>query len=178
MQPPVATFAWENLALNSDRAASPEPGVPLGFKRTDTFTTVQLPVYDRFVPTLAVNQTQGYLIPREYAAGARQLLDRHGVIYTVEKGGEVRAVHQFLVDRVDQNPNAVDGHHTIALAGHWMPPASFAVKSGAVFVPTVQTLGPLVSVLLEPESDDSLFTWNAFDGFVEPGYLAPVFRVA
>jgi hypothetical protein len=51
------------------------------------------------------------------------------------------------------------------------------VKAGAVFVPSVQTLGPLVSVLLEPESDDSFFTWNVFDGFVEPGYLAPVFRV-
>ncbi len=176
-QAPLQPFAWENLALNTDDAASPEPGVPTGFKRTDTFTTGQIPVYDRFVPTLAVDQTMGYLIPYEYAAAARRLLERHGIIHTIATGPENRAVTQFFVEHVDRGATAIDGHHTATLSGHWNAPVAFAVKAGAVFVPTVQTLGPLVSVLLEPESDDSFFTWNVFEGFVEPGYLAPVFRV-
>jgi hypothetical protein len=41
----------------------------------------------------------------------------------------------------------------------------------------LQPLGPLATVLLEPESDDGFFSWNAFEGELKVGYLAPVFRI-
>jgi hypothetical protein len=175
-RPPVATVGWENLAVTSD-SDSTEPGVPKGLKRTDTFSSAALPIYDHFVPTLSADQTKGYLIPYEYAALARRLLDRHGIAYTVATTSETTSTQQFVVERVDGDASEPDEQRTIVVNGNWTGPISFAAKLGAVFVPTVQTLGPLVSVLLEPESDDSFFTWNIFEGSLTPGSSAPVFRV-
>jgi hypothetical protein len=173
--PPVQTVAWENLALDSD--SDPEPGVPHGLKRTDTFSSAPMPVYDRYAPALYVNQTRGYLIPYEYSAPIKRLLDRHGIVHTVSIDTARVTVQQFVVDRVDRDAAALDEQRTVAISGGWRAPTPYAAKFGALTIPCVQPLGPLVSVLLEPESDDSFFTWNAFDGFLKPGYAAPVFRI-
>ena len=175
--PSVQTIAWENLALNSDAEADPEPGVPRDLKRTDTFSTAPMPVYDRFVPTLYVTQTKGYLIPYEYSGPIKPLLDRHGLVHTISIAAERVTVQQFVVDLVDRDAVALDGQRTVAISGRWRAPIPYAATFGALTIPCVQPLGPLVSVLLEPESDDSFFTWNAFDGMLKPGYLAPVYRL-
>jgi hypothetical protein len=49
------------------------------------------------------------------------------------------------------------------------------VKS--LVVRTDQPLGRLAFYLLEPESDDSLTTWNLFDGVLKPGATHPVLKV-
>ena len=83
----------------------------------------------------------------------------------------------MAVDRVDRDAVTLDGQRTVTIDGSWRAPIAFAAKFGALTIPCVQPLGPLVSVLLEPESDDSFFTWNAFEGMLKAGYLAPVYRL-
>jgi dipeptidyl-peptidase 4 len=53
-----------------------------------------------------------------------------------------------------------------------------SIPKGAYLVRTAQALGQLVVTLLEPESTDSLLTWNFFDHRIKRGAEFPVFRLA
>jgi len=174
--PASQTIAWENLALGygSDDA---EAGMPAGFKRTGTFSSAPIPVYDRYVPAAYADRVKGYLIPLDYSPQIVRLLDRHGVIYSVLTEPQTLNIQQFVVGRIDVAGELLEGHRTIAVSGTWREPFSYDTTLGMLYVSTFQSLGMLACVLLEPESDDSFFTWNAFEGELKAGFLAPVFRI-
>ena len=53
----------------------------------------------------------------------------------------------------------------------------FALTAGTFIVPAAQPLGVLALILLDPESDDGLATWNALDADLETGKAFPIRRV-
>ena len=57
-----AELPVEVLRRTGDSSVT-QPGVPPGFLRTGRFITEQMPVYDRFEPTLFVDVPKAYLIP-------------------------------------------------------------------------------------------------------------------
>jgi hypothetical protein len=173
--PPQQVVAWENLALDSGSNA--EPGVPAGFQRTGTFSSAPMPIYDSYVPTLESNLAKGYLVPFEYAPRVEPLLRRHGIIHTSTVEPQTMLIQQFVVGRIDRAATPITGHVTIDVSGVWRAPFLYTTKFGALVVSCLQPLGPLATVLLEPESDDGFFTWNAFEGELKAGSLAPVFRI-
>jgi hypothetical protein len=52
------------------------------------------------------------------------------------------------------------------------------MSAGSVVVRTNQPLGRLVFYLLEPDSNDGLTTWNAFDEGLVAGSTHPVLKSA
>jgi hypothetical protein len=85
-------------------------------------------------------------------------------------------VEVYRVDALSRASERSEGHRTLDLA---VTPRreSRKVQAGTWLVPTGQPLGNLVVYLLEPGSDDGLFTWNAFDDAVAVGAEVPVLRV-
>jgi hypothetical protein len=129
------TIAWENLTL--DGAAEHEPGVPIGFRRTGTYRSASLPIFDRYVGTTFATPPRAYAVDAAFADDVEPLLEAHGIHYAVS--------------------------------------TSAGVPRGLV-VPASQPLGPLLSVLLEPESDDG-FVANVFGGMREAGTPVPILRL-
>jgi hypothetical protein len=172
--PPPQTMAWENLALSSD---GDEPGMPDGLKRSGTFSSAPIPLYDRYVPTLYANGVKGYLIPKDYSPQIKRLLERHGIIHSVLIEPQALTIQQFVVGRIEAVADPVQGHRTISVSGTWREPFPYSTTFGMLYVSNFQSLGILACEVLEPESDDSFFTWNAFEGELKAGYLAPVFRI-
>jgi len=172
--PSRENISWENLALSPQAR---EPGVPAGFKRTGTFSSAAMPVYDRYVGTTYVTQPNAYVIPYEHAALLRPLLDLHGVIHETSIDAHMIRVSDYVVDRLERSESPYEHHRVVDLAGHWQPITSYVARFGALLVPTNQPLGPLLSVLLEPESDDGFFLWNVFDSVLRVGYSTPVLRM-
>ncbi len=172
--PEQAPVVWENLALSSIQ--SDEPGVPAGFKRTGNYSTAVMPIYDRYDGTLAIDQPTGYLIPYEAATRLKPHLDRHGIVSETLVAMRRFTVRDYVVQRIARTELS-SGRHTTTLSGHWQPPSDIAGRFGALYVPGAQPLGPLTSVLLEPESDDGLVAWNVLEGTLKPGYSVPIFRV-
>jgi hypothetical protein len=165
---------WENLALSSE--PSDEPGIPKGLKRTGNFSTATMPIFDTFEATLVIDQPEGYLIPYENAVHVKPHLDRHGIVNETLIEPRRFTVRDYVVEYIDHDATA-GGHHTTTIRGHWQPPSDIASRFGALYVPGGQPLGPLASVLLEPESDDGLVVWNALDSALKPGFSVPIFRV-
>jgi hypothetical protein len=68
------------------------------------------------------------------------------------------------------------GHHETTVTGRF-DQGVFDIPAGSLIVRTDQPLGRLVFYLLEPESNDSLATWNLLDGDLAVGKVHPVLKV-
>ena len=170
-----STIEWEKLAL----AASPErePGVPEGFKRTGTYGSASLPVFDRYVGAKYRPQPKSFVVPAAAAQFVEPYLRVHGIFYETATAQQSFTVQDFVVETIDSSPFPVNGHRTSLLAGRWLAARTLATRPGDLVIPGPQPLGPLVSVLLEPESDDGFFSWNVFSEVLAINNLAPISRV-
>ena len=151
-----------------------ETGVRAGFRRTGTFTAVRMPVLDRFEATLT--QT----MPAAWVLDATQLpvverLRAHGVeVRRLDARWEGRG-ESFIVDSLVKAPRPFQGHQEVRLEGRWTE-ERIVLSPGSWVVPASQRLALLALILLEPQSDDGLTTWNAFDDGLAVGAKHPVRR--
>jgi len=151
-----------------------QPGVPKGRRRTGRFVTVNMPVYDRFKPTLTVNSPAGYVIPAADASVVR-VLREHGIAVDPVNSATPTSVEVFHLDSTVVSARPFQGHREMRLTGSWRT-EQVTVPAGAYFVRVDQPLGTLAVYLLEPQSDDGLVTWNHFDRDLRPGGTYPVLK--
>jgi hypothetical protein len=172
--PRVAEVIAEDLAAQPDSAPT-EPGVPRGLRRTGHFRTVRIPVHDRFDPTLVRALPAGGYVVDAGQTEAVRLLRRHGlVVRRLLKPAQIDA-QVFRIDSVIAAPRPFQGHHEVRLEGRWATERR-RVAAGAYVVAAGTPLDLLAAVLLEPESDDGLTTWNVFEGSLRVGGEYPVVR--
>lgn len=163
---------FEVLARTGDSSRT-QAGVPRGLRRTGEFRTRAMPVFDRFVPTLAAPRPLGYLIAEaDTALAARLLLHR---LTLMKRPEPYAAAEEFVVDSVVHSTRAFQGHHEARVVGHWQRVA--APVSGRALVPVAGPTAALAMYLLDPESDDSFGTWNLFDDRLRAGQPYPVLRI-
>jgi hypothetical protein len=169
----VESIDYENLVLAG--AGEREAGVPEGFARTGTYGSATLPVYDRYAGAEYRVQPKIFLIPAEHASGIEPLLQTHAIAYDVASRSEAYLVRDYLVEALDR-ARPVNGCATLALSGRWSAERPYATAPGDLLVRGAQAAGPLVSLFLEPESEDGFIAWEAFDRAVAVGAAAPVLR--
>jgi hypothetical protein len=64
----------------------------------------------------------------------------------------------------------------VRVEGRW-DPVVLELPRGAIVIPSQQPLALLAAILLEPESDDGLTTWNFLDAALTLGAPHPVQRL-
>jgi hypothetical protein len=174
--PYTAAVVAEDVARAADTMAVTEPGVPRGYRRTGRFRTITMPVYDRFEPTLrAARPAGGWALDGAQAAGAVRTLRAHGVRVERVEGPLELDARLFRADSVIVAPRPFQGHQEVRLEGEWRD-GRRRLEIGAYFVPADQPLALVAQLLLEPQSDDGLATWNAFDP-LRAGADFPVVRL-
>jgi hypothetical protein len=134
-----------------------------------------MPVFDRFVPSLVRPLPAMYLV-RSADTAVVNTLRRHGV-RTMSAETLTGQVERFVVDSIERSPRSFQGHNEIRLAGRWQPSEAVPARE-LVAVPTEQPLGQLAAILLDPESDDGVATWNLLDASLRVGGAYPVLRIA
>ena len=156
-----------------------QPGVPKDRRCTGKFTTVRMPVYDRFKPTLWTEMPVMYLVPKSDTAIVR-LLRLHGI--NVAEGPvdlkKMRArLQQFSIDSVVASPRVFQGHKETRVTGRWLDytgplPSTYYVVDVALL-----PRGPMSVYLLEPQSEDGFVDWNYFDRELRPLGVFPILRL-
>ena len=144
---------------------TPREGSPFPeMKRTDRKKTYVLPYFADFVPKRTVRLPYAYLIPVFDEAIAGRLRG-HGL--AVEKLTEpvTLEVEAFRLKEVKGADRLYQGHRTNQVKGE---PAveKREFPKGTLVVRMAQPLANLAAYLLEPESDDGLLVWNAFDKYI------------
>jgi hypothetical protein len=100
----------------------------------------------------------------------------HGVEFTTLDAARTVDAQVFHVQKKKKPKPVYQGHQELVLQGEWLPAAASELPRGAIVVPATQRLGRVAAQLLEPESEDSLSTWNFFEA--DTGEHYPVLRLA
>lgn len=135
--------------------------------------------YGVFAATITRPVPRAYVV-RPTSSGIHEVIARklkeHGIVVE-ELGAAARiSVEQFVIDQVRQAERPFQGHRETTVSGRFER-QDLELPAGSIVVRTDQPLGRLVFYLLEPESDDSLTTWNLLDAALQPGAPHPVLKV-
>jgi hypothetical protein len=177
--PPRGPVLVEVLVSTGDSSQT-QPGVPRGIRRTGRFLSEEMPVVDRFAPTLTRTIPAGGWALDAAAPGADtavKLLRAHGVrVGRLDAPAQAEA-ELFRADSVVRSPRPFQGHQEVRLEGAWRTERR-ALGAGTWLVPADQPLALLALELLDPQSDDGLATWNVFDAALRVGGDFPVARLS
>ena len=152
-----------------------EAGVPKGLRRTGTFHSMRMPVFERFKPTRRAQSPVAYAIPVSDTQAVR-VLRLHGLTVNALARPARAIAERFIVDSAISSPRLFQGHHEMSLVGHYTT-ESRNLPTGTYILRMAQPLSIVAAYLLEPESDDGLVTWNFFDSELKPGAAYPVMRL-
>ncbi len=156
-------------------SASPDPGVKKGYLRTGKYTTVRMPLFVKFTPTLERVPARAYALPRADTAAVR-VLRLHGLDVTNLDADWTGIIESFVVDSVITAARPFQGHRETRLKGRWVR-ATHTIPAGSFVVHNGTAHALLATYLLEPESDDGLTDWNFFDSEIARGKAFPVVRL-
>ncbi len=138
------------------------------------FTTVTMPVYDRYRPTRTSRFPAAYIIPVD-CGNVIELLQLHGI--TVEKLTRdwKGAAEEFVIEQITDAARPYQGHVCKELKGRFVQ-AQAVMPMGSYVVKTAQPLGLVVFHLLEPEALDGVAAWNFLDSLLESGQPYPIIK--
>jgi len=175
-RPDTQLVLMEELERRTDTTGTNEPGVPRTMRRTGKIVSRRMPVIDRFEATLMRRPTiEGYVMDGSWTEAARQLR-AHGVTVTVLPRAMTASLEVFELDSVAISVRAFQGHREVVVTGRWRT-LTRTLPAGTFWVKMATSRDLLAMLLLEPESDDGLLTWNTFDAVLARGKEAPVARL-
>jgi dipeptidyl-peptidase-4 len=126
-------------------------------------------------PRLSVSRPFAYLIPSSYAK-AIEVLRRHGItLEELSKDTELDA-EIYRIDALSRS-NSPFQRHRLVTVDATARTARQRAPAGTIVVRTEQPLGTLAVILLEPQCEDGLTTWNFFDAGLKEGSDFPVLRL-
>jgi hypothetical protein len=176
-RPDTQAVLVEVLERLPDSTQRHEPGMPIGLKRSGRFASVRMPVVDRFEAALTrTPPAVGWVIDASVADSVLPRLRLHGVAITRVDAPRTLEVERFMVDSIAKAPRPFQGHQEVTLTGRWMQSRE-TIPAGSWIVHTGTSRDRLAMLLLEPESDDGMVTWNLLDAGLAVGQVAPVWRV-
>jgi hypothetical protein len=153
-----------------------EAGLPRGVRRTGGVRAVDMPIYDRFAPTLSVPVPFAYAIPRDVGDSVVKRLIMHGVVVEELEQPLEANVATFTLDSTSAATRPFQRHLERQISGSWGSSASRSLAAGTYIVRMGQPLGILAMYLLEPSSDDGFVTWNVLDSWANDRTF-PVVRI-
>jgi dipeptidyl aminopeptidase/acylaminoacyl peptidase len=163
------------IAVRSKTVAEEKPATVLGFDADGKPKDFSLQQITRMEPTLEVEVPEAYLIPAAFA-DATDTLRRHGVTVDELREDLELDLETYRVTELTRGETAYQKHRPVRLEVAKEKLAR-RVPAGTFLVRTAQPLGRLAAYLLEPQAEDGLTTWNAFDAGLAKDKEFPVARV-
>lgn len=175
--PDTQVVLVEKLEQLADSTAQSEPGMPLGIRRTGQFASVRMPVVNRFEAALErMPPVGGWIVDAAVADSVVPRLQAHGVAVERLDADVTVDVDVFMVDSITRASRPFQGHREVSLSGRWIR-ENRRVPAGSWYVGVGTDRDRLAMLMLEPESDDGLVTWNFLDAGLAAGQVAPVWRL-
>jgi hypothetical protein len=149
-------------------------GLPDRFARTGEVVPERMPVHRVFRARMqrVLPDAWAILTPSPQTVAALEL---HGIRAEVAGDGATKRCERFTVDQKRKPKRPYQGHQELQLTGRWEAPQPTLLPPGTLLVNARQPLARLAATLLEPESEDSLSTWNFLEATTTDSY--PVLRI-
>jgi len=127
------------------------------------FSEIEMDVKRRFVSNKQQDYPKAWILPKP-AESIQELLQLHGVEYSLTAASEERQVEVFAVDRIDREEKEFQGHFEMQISGVWTSGVR-RIPKGSLLIASRQKLGRVAAQLLEPMSEDSASTWERLPGW-------------
>ncbi|MCE7973976.1 MAG: hypothetical protein DYG92_06570 [Leptolyngbya sp. PLA1] len=145
--------------------------------RTDRTREYECELWDTYVPELSVVRPWGYALPDTAdTRAAIEAIRRHGLKAWTLKVASEAEVERYEVVSATPASREFEGH-VLVTSEVKASRGKREVPAGWVVVPTGQALGNLAVYMLEPQCNDGLAAWNAFDPWMQAGKEFPVWRL-
>jgi hypothetical protein len=128
------------------------------------YTLRDVPVFLRYEATRTTDRPVGYLLPPAMAAVVPLLMDHDIAVYRFLGPASFDA-EVYYATRV-RTDSYFQGHYLKAVEVEKESETVEAVE-GWFWIPTAQSMGRLITYLLEPETDDNVITWGWTDHILE-----------
>ncbi len=151
-----------------------EAGLRPGLRRSGKITAVTMPVYDRFDATLTQILPEAWVLDSSMS----KVVDRlrtHGIDVRRLTRAWTGAGETFTVDSITRATRPFQRHLEVSVEGRWNA-ETLELPVGTWIVLAKQSLALVAAMMLEPQSDDGLTTWNGFDPQLAVGRAHPVRR--
>ncbi|MHC5540858.1 hypothetical protein ACYOEI_21765, partial [Singulisphaera rosea] len=159
---PATVLGYDDAAKGGGH---PPSGIPKDY---------QVELERDFRPSATVRRPFAYLIPPGRTRVVENL-QAHGIALSELLENTELEVEVYRVASIT-SAGASEGHKTLDV-GVDSRRETRRITAGTIVVSTGQGLGTLAVYLLEPHSDDGLFTWNFFDDALTVGADVPVLRL-
>lgn len=136
----------------------PDDSAELGYSMQN------VPVWLRWVPTRTTSRPVGYIMPPAMAGVVPILLDHDIAVYRFAGPGSLDAEVYYATEV--RTESYFQGHYLKAVEVE-RESERVDVQEGWFWVPTGQSMGNLITYLMEPETDDNLITWGWTDHILE-----------
>jgi dipeptidyl aminopeptidase/acylaminoacyl peptidase len=174
----------EKVGIRGKAVALGDKWTVLGFEEeekdgkrvvTDKPKDYSLQFIGKVEPALTVAPPYAYLFPPTYTQ-AVEVLQRHGLIVEELREDIDLNVTVYRIEKVSRAEKEYQKHKTVSVdvSGRQR---ERRIPAGTILVRTDRKLGTLTTLLLEPQSEDGLTTWNYFDDLLAEGNDFPVLRV-
>jgi len=128
------------------------------------YTLEDVPVYLNWEPTRTTSRPVGYVMPPAMAAVVPILLDHDIAVYRFTRPASLEAEVYYATDV--RTESYFQGHYLKAVDVE-KDAETLDVAAGWFWIPTAQSMGKLITYLMEPETDDNLITWGWTDHILE-----------
>ena len=159
---------------NKPSAISGQPR--LYYDRNKPFT-VSVPVYGYYVPERIIEAPKAYIIPQ----GWFNVIDRlivNGIRMRKLTQDTTVEVEVYRIDDYNTAARPYEGHHPNSNVKISWQKQTLSFLKGDWYIPLDQDGKRFLMETLEPQAEDSYFTWNFFDAILgqKEGYSAYVFE--
>lgn len=149
---------YELTSRGTEPVWMPDEDAEMGYSLQD------VPVFLEWVPTRTTTRPVGYLLPSAMASVVPILLDHDIAVYRFSESATIDA-EVYYATRV-WTESYFQGHYLKAVEVE-KEAEPVEVIEGWFYVPTSQSMGNLITYLMEPETDDNLITWNWTDHILQ-----------
>lgn len=168
-------FLYKGFA--SGRKPSEVSGLPrLYYDRAQPYEK-KIPIFNQYEPTRFIKKPEAYIIPQGWWPVIERLQQNKIQMRQLSKDSTLE-VTVYHIEDYKSSPRPYEGHHLNTGVKLRSSRQSVTFRKGDWLILMNQPGNRFLVETLEPEAEDSYFTWNFFDGILgqKEGYSAYAFE--
>jgi hypothetical protein len=144
------------------RKPSEVSGLPrLFYDRSKPFET-KIPFYNEYIDTLSVERPKAYIIPQGWWKVIERLQANKVHMRRLGRDSSVE-VETYKIENYQAGARPYEGHHINSNVKVSVSKKTMRFRKGDYYIPLNQAANRFLMETLEPQGEDSYFSWNFFD---------------
>ncbi len=141
-------------------------GLPIHYFDQSIRDTNTIPYYADYNPEKMIQVPQYYVLPQAWA-DAKERLDLSRIEYITLAKDTTMEVELYYIDKYETSERPYEGHYFHYNTSVIKDTQEVTLRAGDILIPTDQNGIRYIIESLEPEAEDSFFSWGFFDSILQ-----------